>query len=303
MANPGYGKRSAAEQQSPAPGDFAHLPAREAAIAGFIDRLPDGADISVKALAKVLDYGQCALRTALNRLQRAGHLRRGREHVVGSGGARWVTRTWFSRTARDNAWWASYVTGSSVSGDVPDAPSTAASAEPVRLSDCSRVPERSRAYTVLVAVGRRNPAVSLSAADCAALEPLAAEWFVRGATEEDVLRTLTDGLPVPVHHPAGLIRERLKSKLPPVPSASERPPLRVMECATCRAPGRPEALVDGDCGACRGEPEPVRRSARLSSDTVHARAAEARAAASRPSASTVSTARRSARLSRGPART
>jgi hypothetical protein len=279
MANPGYGKRSAAEQQSPAPGDFAHLPAREAAIAGFIDRLPDGADISVKALAKVLDYGQCALRTALNRLQRAGHLRRGREHVIGAGGARWVTRTWFSRTARDNAWWASYVTGAPV--DVPDdAPSAAVSAEPARL------PDRSRAYAVLVAVGRRNPAVSLSAADCAALEPLAAEWFVRGATEDDVLRTLTYGLPVPVHHPAGLIRERLKSKLPPVPSASERPPLRIMECATCRAPGRPEALVDGDCGACRGEPEPVRRSARLSSDTVRARAAEARAAASRQPAST-----------------
>ena len=299
MASPGYGKRSAADQQSPAPGDFAHLPAREAAIAGFIDRLPDGADISVKALAKVLDYGQCALRTALNRLQRAGHLRRGREHVVGSGGARWVTRTWFSRTPRDNAWWASYVNGASggsgssgvtgvtrlsgISGTsgampVPGARPTAAAAAPDRL------PDRTRAYTVLVAVGRRNPAVSLSAADCAALEPLAAEWFVRGATEDDVLRTLTEGLPVPVHHPAGLIRERLKSKLPPVPSASERPTLRIMECATCRAPGRPEALVDGDCGACRGEPEVVRRSPRLPSGTVHARAAEARAGVSRPSA-------------------
>ncbi|MFF1647225.1 hypothetical protein [Streptomyces sp. NPDC058240] len=59
--------------------DFAHLPAREASIAAYIDRLPEGADISVKKLAKVLPYGQCALRTSLNRLQDAGHLRRGSE--------------------------------------------------------------------------------------------------------------------------------------------------------------------------------------------------------------------------------
>ncbi|MFD9974615.1 hypothetical protein [Streptomyces sp. NPDC059017] len=40
--------------------DFTHLPSREAAVAAYIDRLADGADISVKTLAKVLPYGQCA---------------------------------------------------------------------------------------------------------------------------------------------------------------------------------------------------------------------------------------------------
>jgi hypothetical protein len=78
MANPGYGKRSVPGQRPRTNHDFAHLPAREAAIASYLDRLPDGADISVKTLAKVLPYGQCALGTALNRLQKAGHLRRGR---------------------------------------------------------------------------------------------------------------------------------------------------------------------------------------------------------------------------------
>ncbi|MGG8410031.1 hypothetical protein ACM614_27430, partial [Streptomyces sp. 12297] len=44
-------------------------------VAGYIDRLPDGSDISVKTLAAVLPlWGQCALRTALNRLATAGHL-------------------------------------------------------------------------------------------------------------------------------------------------------------------------------------------------------------------------------------
>jgi hypothetical protein len=111
MANPGYGKLSAPDQLPRTAHDFAHLPPREAAIAAYIDRLPNGADISVKTLAKTLPYGQCALRTALNNLQQAGHLRRGREHLADSGSPRWITRTWFSRTARDDDWWAAFTRG------------------------------------------------------------------------------------------------------------------------------------------------------------------------------------------------
>lgn len=91
MASPGYGKRNAPDQLPRTAHDFTHLPPREAAVAAYIDRLPDGADISVKTLAKRLPYGQCALRTALNNLQRAGHLRRGREHLADSGSPRWIT--------------------------------------------------------------------------------------------------------------------------------------------------------------------------------------------------------------------
>lgn len=282
MASPGYGKRSVDGRGGGSKGVFDGLPAREASIAAFIDRLPEGADISVKALAKVLDYGQCALRTALNRLQREGYLRRGREHLVGEAGARWVTRTWFSRVARDDSWWASFMAGDvsdDVVGDAARSPLPAPAALP------EQGPRRSRAYAVLASVGLRNPAVTLSAADCAALEPLAAEWFVRGADEEDVLRALTDGLPLPVHHPAGLVRARLSSKLPPETAAqpvregSAPAPLRVMECSTCRAPGRPEALVGGECRECRGLALPVRNPAPLSPEQVRARVAEARAAA------------------------
>ncbi|MFE9398407.1 hypothetical protein [Streptomyces flavidovirens] len=111
LANPGYGKRSAPEQLPRRESDFAHLPRREASIAAYIDRLPDGSDISVKMLAKVLpDYGQCAVRTSLRRLSEAGHLRLGRQTVTdeATGSRRWVTRTFFSRTARDDAWWAAF---------------------------------------------------------------------------------------------------------------------------------------------------------------------------------------------------
>lgn len=264
MANPGYGKRSAPEQRPRTNDDFTHLPPREGAIAACLDRLPEGADISVKTLAKHLPYGQCALRTALNRLQAAGHLRRGREHVYGSGSARWITRTWFSRTARDDTWWAAFTRG-----EVPDA-------EPER----PRHPTRSRAFILLAALGRTAPALSLSYADCVALEPQLTEWFTRGATEPDILRALTAGLPTPVHSPAALIRSRLTTKLPPEPLP--RPALRVLECGRCGTPGRPEALPGGVCGPCRGEPGPAPRPAPLPPEAVHTHAAAARAAAAGP---------------------
>jgi hypothetical protein len=265
MANPGYGKRSAPDQRPRAAHDFAHLPPREAAIAAYIDRLPDGADISVKTLAKQLPYGQCALRTALNNLQRAGHLRRGREHLTAdSGASHWITRSWFSRTARDDMWWAAFTRGDVPAEPPPDAP-------PRRT--------RSRAHILLAALGRMAPALSLSAAECARLAPLLTPWFDRGATDEAVLHALTAGLPTPVHHPAALIRNRLTTKLPPEPAPEPpRRPLRILECAKCGVPGRPEALPGGICGACRGERAPDHHNTPLQGSTVQARAAEIRAA-------------------------
>ncbi|MET8246048.1 hypothetical protein ABZV31_17470 [Streptomyces sp. NPDC005202] len=265
MANPGYGKRSAPDQLARSRNDFAHLPPREAAIAAYIDRLPDGADISVKTPAKTLPYGQCALRTALNHLQRTGHLRRGRERVAAnSGGSRWITRSWFSRTARDDDWWAAFTRG-----DVREEPAPG----PPR-------PTRSRAHILLAALGRTAPALSLSQAECVELAPLLTEWFARGATDDAVLHALTSGLPTPVHHPAALVRRRLTDKLPPEPPAPQPPrrPFRLLECAECGVPGRPEALPGGMCGTCRGERATARSNAPVPATAVHAYAAGIRAA-------------------------
>lgn len=266
MANPGYGKRAAPGQLPRTNHDFAHLPPREAAIAAYVDRLPDGTDISVKTLAKQLPYGQCALRTALNRIQQAGHLRRGRERMeTASGESRWITRTWFTRTARDDGWWATFTRGG-VPEDAPDP-------EPARPAT------RSRAHILLAALGRTAPALSLSARDCAALAPLVEEWFARGATEETLLAALTAGLPSPVHSPAALLHRRLTDKLPPAPPPP-RPPHRMLECAECRVPGRPEALPGGVCSGCRGEHAPARPATPLPAPAIHALADEIRAAMS-----------------------
>ncbi|MFD7421244.1 MarR family transcriptional regulator [Streptomyces californicus] len=120
MAKPGYGKRNAPDQRPPARDDFALLPARERYVAGFIDRLAQGAAMSVKQLAKHLPlYGQQAIGTSLNSLSVAGHLRRVRSRLTtgtgtgapnGKGGeVRWTFRTFWSRTARDNEWWNAYL--------------------------------------------------------------------------------------------------------------------------------------------------------------------------------------------------
>lgn len=237
MANPGYGKRSAPDQRPRAAHDFAHLPPREAAIAAYLDRLPDGTDISVKTLAKQLPYGQCALGTALNRLQRAGHLRRGREKLAAdSGSAHWITRSWWSGTARDDDWWAAFTRG-----DVPE--------------DTPLPPTRSRAHILLAALGRETPSLSLSAAECAALAPLMGEWFARGASEEVVRHALTSGLPTPVHHPAALLRRRLTDKLPPQ-APTPHPPHRILECAECRVPGPPEALPGASAAVAETDTPP-----------------------------------------------
>ncbi|MFF1917730.1 hypothetical protein ACFVYE_40545 [Streptomyces sp. NPDC058239] len=263
MANPGYGKRSAPSQHPRTDRDFAHLPPREASIAAYIDRLPDGADISVKTLAKVLPYGQCALRTALNQLQDAGHLRRGSECVANGEVLLWVTRTFFSRTARDDDWWAAFTRG-----DVPP-------------EQRHRHPTRSRAFVLLAALGRTAPSLTLSAADCAALEPQVTEWLERGATEAQLLHALTDGLPAPIHHAAALVRRRLADKMPPerITPAQQRTVLRTLECSECRAPGSAESLIGGRCGPCRGTPVvPTGPAGTVPAMGVRSRMSEVRAA-------------------------
>ncbi|MEU1130612.1 hypothetical protein ABZ383_12225 [Streptomyces sp. NPDC005900] len=236
LANPGYGKKSAPGQAPRSRRDFAHLPKREAAVAGYLDRLPEGADMSIKTLAKHLPYGQCALSTVLRVLSGAGHLRRVRRPVTGAdGGPRWVWHTFFSRTPRDDAWWAAFFAG-----------------DPARDADPAPVAEAptGQAYDLLARLGRTDPRLMLSATDCEALAPLAAEWFAREATEAQLLRALAAGLPPEVAHPYGFVRARLLAKLPPPPPTPA--PRYIVECTACGEPGESAAALPGGlCGGCR----------------------------------------------------
>ncbi|MBT2510317.1 hypothetical protein J7I98_31575 [Streptomyces sp. ISL-98] len=240
MAKPGYGKRNVPGQAVRRKGEFEHLPVREASIAAYLDRLPEGAAMDVKTLAKHLPrYGQQAVASALVALTRAGHLRRLRV-PLGEGLTQWVFHTYFSRTARDRDWWLRFL-----SGDVPPEEAAAVPAA------------RSEAYGVLAQLGVTDGRLLLSAAECAALEELAAQWLARGITPAQLLRAVSAGLPDQVHSPGAFVRRRLRDKMPPsmpvraaVPEASRRQVL--VECAECGAPGLPELLPDGLCKGCRG---------------------------------------------------
>ncbi|MFD9292437.1 MarR family transcriptional regulator [Streptomyces sp. NPDC060030] len=274
MANPGYGKRSAPDQHPRCAQDFMLLPLRERNIAGFIDQLPDGAAMDVKGLAKQLPlYGQQAVGSALKALSVAGYLRRVRCLVSGEGGqVRWVFRTFWSRTARDNEWWGALMAAEVQRAAVPEpvavvAPAAAPVVPEQRAQEREPVAEgHSPAYAALAKLGRVDARLALSAADCAVLEPLAAEWFTRGVDADYLVRALVAGLPAGVDSPVGLVRRRLTDKIPPqvptapVPPASGTPVRRVMmECTRCGVPGRTEALPDGLCRVCRqpdeGAPE------------------------------------------------
>ncbi|MEU1212931.1 MarR family transcriptional regulator [Streptomyces sp. NPDC005790] len=273
QARTGYGKRSVPGQPPSQASDFALLRERERYVAGYVDHLPDGAAMDIKSLAKDLPlYGQMAIGTALRTLAVAGHLRHVRCRVESSGQSRWVTRTYWSRRARDNEWWANHLAGEATGGEGSSTQEAPAPPPPwVPAEEPVPVPQQrptadpapdsaasSPAYVALARLGRLEPRLALSAGDCAALERFAAEWFARGVDADYLTQALTSGLPSPIGSPVGFVRRRLIDKLPPrLPDAPPpgsaalgvRPLL--VECAECGRPGPAEALPDGLCRPCR----------------------------------------------------
>ncbi|MFE3825975.1 hypothetical protein [Streptomyces sp. NPDC059092] len=112
------------------------------------------------------------------------------------------------------------------------------------------------AYRTLARLGRTEPRMTLSAADCAALEALAAEWLARGATPNHITRSLTAGLPQPLHSPVAIARTRLANKMPPEPSDTSAPAYvtrALMTCITCENDESMTLLVGGVWVECREE--------------------------------------------------
>ncbi|MDJ0461473.1 hypothetical protein [Streptomyces sp. H27-C3] len=263
LAKTGYGKRSAHDQKPRGEADFVHLRPREAAVAAYIDRLPDGAAIGYKPLAaNIADFGQQACGKALNFLSDAGHLRRVKEHLeLEDSSFRWVTRTYFSRTARDDDWWKSFVGG--LRGiDLTELERRAGGQEGAGQPAPQPAPaERSVAYRTLAHLGRTNPRMTLAAAECAALEGLAAGWLARGVTTDQLTHALTDGLPNPMHSPGAIARSRLEKKMPSEEStgstgesaAPARIARAVIVCMGCDEPETVVTLTGGICAECREE--------------------------------------------------
>ncbi|WP_405694429.1 MarR family transcriptional regulator [Streptomyces sp. NBC_01185] len=277
-AHTGYGKQTVPAQGPAGGGAFALLPERERYVAGYVDRLPDGAAMDIKSLAKDLPlYGQMAIGTALRALAVAGHLRRVRCRVEGAGQCRWVTLTYWSRTAHDNEWWIARLAGEAAPApEQAPAPSVEPAVVPQQRTALTPTPPApqeepgagapsavaapSPAYLTLAELGRGEPRLALSAADCAALEPLAAAWFARGVSADYLTSALTAGLPERIGSPIGLVRRRLTDKMPPhlptTPASAQGglpgTPARsvLVECTDCGRPGPAKALPDGLCRPC-----------------------------------------------------
>ncbi|MGW7226516.1 MarR family transcriptional regulator [Streptomyces cyaneofuscatus] len=146
----------------------------------------------------------------------------------------------------------------------PPAPDTAPDMAPDTPPRSEAAP--SPAYLALARLGHEDRRLPLSAGDCAALEPQAAEWLARGVSVDYLISALTAGLPTQVDSPLGFTRKRLTDKIPPrIPTADSTSPgapgpapaRRILiECTDCGRPGQPEALPDGLCRPCRTTHQP-----------------------------------------------
>ncbi|WP_415952439.1 hypothetical protein [Streptomyces sp. KLOTTS4A1] len=278
LANPGYGKRGVTDPSPLRRDSFAHLPTRARYLAGFIDALPEQAAMDIKTLADSQPlYGQAAVSSGLRELSAAGHLRRVQcvsASAAESGTTRWVFHTYWSRTARTDEWWTRFLNGDTPDPELGSLPGPKPGPEPKPLPEpkpgpdaspaaspaAAKPPTHSEAYSCLARLGLRDPRLTLSAADCATLEPLAADWLAREPDAERFTYAMTSGLPESVHLPRAFLARRLRDKLPPecvrtpetpgpVPAHRILPTL--VECTDCGRPGRPEALPGGLCRPCR----------------------------------------------------
>lgn len=109
------------------------------------------------------------------------------------------------------------------------------------------------AADLLAGLRRTAPVFVLSEEDVRRLVPGVAAWLERGMRPDAVREALTDVPPVPLRHPAKLLRHRLIALLPP-PLSVAAPVIPLQNCEDCdRAFRSPVA------GVCRGAVTLVRR--------------------------------------------
>ncbi|WKV72486.1 helix-turn-helix domain-containing protein [Streptomyces sp. PCS3-D2] len=235
------------------------LSATAIGVAAYIQSLPDGAPVGIKALAGRFPEGEVRIASALRELERHGYLERRRERLEGG---RVVTRTY------------SY----NKPGSAPEAPPPPPGREPVPDPDSEPTPEpgvvpqeaddpppaaapeaqrvHPGAADLLARLRRRDPRLLLSERDVRRLTPGVSEWLRRGVEPGAVERALSSDLPADMRRPASVLAYRLTALLPPhlppaPPGRPVRPPARpdpLQNCDGCDHAFR--APAPGRCGAC-----------------------------------------------------
>lgn len=203
------------------------LSATAIGVAAYIQSLPDGAPVGIKALAGRFPEGEVRIASALRELERHGYLERRRERLEGG---RVVTRTY------------SYNKPGSASGEPPPPPPPPPGEEPVPEpgpdpdpgsdpapeAEAAAAPEAQPTHPgaadLLAGLRRRDPRLLLAERDVRRLAPAVSAWLERGVDPEAVARVLSAGLPEDMRRPASVLAYRLTALLPPhLPPAPAAP--------------------------------------------------------------------------------
>ncbi|MFE5245088.1 MULTISPECIES: DNA-binding protein [unclassified Streptomyces] len=254
-------------------------------LAVHIQSLPAGAKVGIKHLAGRFPESETRIAAALRELEAVGYLHRSRVRLADG---RIVTRTVSynqpgaetaaapvaprPRAARSTA------APEPVPARMPAPQTQCAPAAPEHQPEVVPVPSptartvplpplpqpqaltpelQRTAAAILADLRRHAPQLVLSERDIEMLAPGVATWLERDADPETVRRALTHDLPVPLKHPAKLLRHRITALLPPpLPGTHELAPVRpgaivipLQNCDRCDRAFR--SRHPGHCRDCR----------------------------------------------------
>ncbi|MFK0109929.1 helix-turn-helix domain-containing protein [Streptomyces sp. NPDC091217] len=213
-------------------------------IGSYIQSLPEGAPVGIKALAERLPEGEIRIAAALRELEKYGFHLRTKERLP-SGQV--VTRTFaYNRPRR---------------AVVEAARAPRADARP-KAPVPPKAPKAGRKGSELLAGLRAyDSRLLLSERDVHRLTPAVSGWLERGVPPTAVVRVLTTDLPQdPIKHPAAFLAHRLASQLPPAlpaPTPRDTPvsarPDPLQNCEGCERAFR--SARPGRCRDCRARSE------------------------------------------------
>ncbi|MGW7544430.1 helix-turn-helix domain-containing protein [Streptomyces sp. NPDC054770] len=211
-------------------------------IGSYIQSLPEGSPVGIKALAEQLPEGEIRIAAALRELERYGFHLRTKERLP-SGQV--VTRTF------------SYNRPRLAMVEAARAP------EPKpKAAVLPRAPQAPRkAADLLAGLRAYDSRLILGERDVLRLVPAVSQWLERGVPPTAVARVLTTDLPQdPIKHPAAFLAHRLTSRLPPhLPAPAPRDtsaPARPDPLQTCEGCERAfRSARPGRCRDCRARSE------------------------------------------------
>ncbi|WP_328926475.1 helix-turn-helix domain-containing protein [Streptomyces sp. NBC_00190] len=246
-----------------------HLSMNARALASYIQSVPPGTPVGIKALARQLPLGETAIGKALRELEAYGYLRRLQEQLPDG---RIVTRTVFYNEPRAATHESAAAPADPEPEPDPDPepepepepepdPEPAPSASPKHRAAAVPAPRnpdnparRQLAEELLAELRRVDPRLLLGERDIQRLAGGVEAWLERGATHQAVTSALAANLPDHPRSPAGLIAHRLTTQLPPLLAPLARrepfvPPDPFQTCETCDLAFRSPA--PGTCNGCR----------------------------------------------------